>query len=134
MYLLDTNIVSALVRQPGGPVRDRIQSVGEDRVATSIIVAAELRYGATKKGSARLAKQVDAILGALPVLAWEAPYDTVYGDLRADLEGKGQVIGGNDLLIAAHALALDADLVTANTREFVRIKNLRCENWLSAGA
>ena len=134
LYLLDTNIVSDLVRHPRGLVRDRIQTVGEDRVATSVIVAAELRYGAAKKGSDRLTSQIDAILAALQVLAWDVPYDGVYGHLRAELERKGKVIGGNDLLIAAHAVALDATLVTVNTGEFARIPELRHENWLSAGA
>ena len=66
-FLLDTNIVSGLVRDPRGRVHDRIAVVGEDQVGTSIIVAAELRYGAAKKGSARLTAQVERILDALKV-------------------------------------------------------------------
>ena len=129
-YLLDTNIVSAVIRDPQGRVTERIREVGEANVATSIIVAAELRYGAAKKGSVRLAAQVEAVLGALEVLPFEDPADRVYGVLRAGLEQKGQPIGGNDLLIAAQALSLGFTLVTANEREFSKIEDLPCENWI----
>ena len=123
--------MSAVIRDPQGHVTKRIREVGEANIATSIIVAAELRYGAAKKGSARLTAQVEAVLGALEVLAFEDPADRVYGVLRAGLEQKGQPIGGNDLLIAAHALSLGFTLVTANEREFSKIEDLPCENWLS---
>ena len=129
-FLLDTNIVSDLVRNPRGKIFDRISEIGEDDVCTSIIVAAELRYGAAKKNSARLTWQLEAVLGALEVLPLEAPVDAVYGIVRAGLERTGQPIGANDLLIAAHALALDFTMVTNNEREFSRIDDLRVENWL----
>ena len=129
-YLLDTSIVSTVIRDPQGRVTERIREVGEANVTTSIIVAAELRYGAAKKGSARLTAQVEAVLGALEVLPFEDPADRVYGVLRAGLEQKGQPIGGNDLLIAAQALSLGYTLVTANEREFSKIEDLSCENWL----
>ena len=74
-FLLDTNIVSDLVRHPRGRIFDRISEVGEEDVCTSIVVAAELRYGATKKNSSRLTSQLDAVLGAMEVLALEAPVD-----------------------------------------------------------
>lgn len=129
-YLLDTNIVSDLVRNPQGRVMQRIREVGEARVCTSIIVAAELRYGATKKGSSRLTAQLEIVLGALEVLPFETPADTAYGLLRARLEQAGQPIGGNDLLIAAQAAALRYTIVTDNEREFARIDDLPRENWL----
>jgi tRNA(fMet)-specific endonuclease VapC len=130
-YLLDTNIVSELIRNPQGSVTERVREAGESQVATSIIVAAELRYGAAKKGSARLTAQIEAVLGSLEVLPFEEPADRVYGVLRAGLEQKGQPIGGNDLLIAAQALSLGFTLVTANEREFAKIEDLPCENWLA---
>ncbi len=130
-YLLDTNIVSDMIRNPQGRVAGRVREVGEANVATSIIVAAELRYGAAKKGSARLTAQVEAILGAIEVVPFEEPADVVYGVLRNGLEQKGQPIGGNDLLIAAHALSLGFTLVTANEREFAKIDDLQCENWIA---
>jgi tRNA(fMet)-specific endonuclease VapC len=129
-FLLDTNIVSDLIRHPRGKISDRISEVGEDDVCTSIVVAAELRYGAIKKNSARLISQLEAVLGALEILPLEAPVDEVYGVVRTGLERSGQPIGANDLLIAAHALALDLTLVTDNAREFSRVDGLRVENWL----
>jgi tRNA(fMet)-specific endonuclease VapC len=127
---LDTNVVSDLVRHPQGRAAAKIAELGEDAVATSIIVAAELRYGAAKKGSARLASQLETILGALEVLPLEAPADATYGNSRVALEVAGTPIGGNDLLIAAQALALDMIVVTNNAREFERVDGLRVENWL----
>jgi tRNA(fMet)-specific endonuclease VapC len=129
-YLLDTNIVSDLVRNPQGRVTEHIRTIGEAQVCTSIIVAAELRYGATKKGSPKLSRQLEAVLNALDVLPFEAPADTTYGLIRAELEQAGQPIGGNDLLIAAQALSFGYVMVTHNEREFARIRDLRCENWL----
>lgn len=129
-YLLDTNIVSDLVRNPQGKVAQHIRKVGEAQICTSIIVAAELRYGAAKKGSPRLLAQLEAVLGALEVLPFEKPADSAYGLLRTRLEQAGTPIGGNDLLVAAQALALGHTIVTDNEEEFTRIENLPHENWL----
>ncbi len=129
-YLLDTNVVSDLVRNPQGRVAQRIRNIGEAQVCTSIIVAAELRYGAAKKQSPRLTAQLQAVLGALEVLPFEAPADTTYGSLRTRLEQAGKPIGGNDLLIAAQALALGYTIVTDDEREFAQINGLSRENWL----
>ncbi|HEY5722055.1 MAG TPA: type II toxin-antitoxin system VapC family toxin [Allosphingosinicella sp.] len=129
-YLLDTNVVSDLVRHPQGRVADRIAEIGEASVATSIIVAAELRFGAEKKGSPKLSAQIEAILGALSILPLEPPVDREYGRLRWALERNGRPIGANDMLIAAQALALDRTLVSDNQREFVRVKGLQLANWL----
>ena len=128
--MLDTNIVSDLVRNPHGRVTQHIREVGEAQVCTSIIVAAELHYGATKRGSARLMTQLEAVLGAIDVLPFEAPADIAYGLVRASLERTGQLIGANDLFIAAQVMALGHTLVTDNEREFRRIDKLSCENWL----
>jgi len=127
LYMLDTNIVSELARNPHGTVAKRIAKVGPD----AICVAAELRYGCAKKGSPRLLAQIDAILAGVQVLALDVPADAEYGGIRAELEAAGQPIGPNDLLIAAHAYALDAVLVTANVREFSRVRALKVENWLA---
>jgi tRNA(fMet)-specific endonuclease VapC len=129
-YLLDTNIVSDLVRNPHGKVAQHVRKVGEAQVCTSIIVAAELRYGATKKGSPRLSAQLEAVLGALEVLPFEVPADAAYGLLRTRLEKAGRPIGANDLLIAAQALTLGCTVVTDNGKEFAHIEDLRRENWL----
>jgi tRNA(fMet)-specific endonuclease VapC len=129
-YLLDTNILSDLIRDPRGRVTERIRTVGQEQVCTSIIVAAELRYGAQKRTSPRLTAQLEAVLGALDVLPFETPADIAYGRLRASLERSGRPIGGNDLLIAAQAVALGHTIVTDNEREFGRVPGLRWENWL----
>jgi tRNA(fMet)-specific endonuclease VapC len=133
-YLLDTNIVSDLLRNPHGRITERIRDVGEERVSTSIIVAAELRFGAARRGSARLDAQLEAVLAVLDVLPLEAPADVTYGSLRARLERAGETIGGNDLLIAAQALSLGHAVVTDDEREFGRIDDLPCENWLRTPA
>src|ERR1700686_1063361 len=117
-FLLDTNIVSHLVRDPHGDVARKVTRIGEELVCTSIIVAAELRYGAAKRASSRLSKQLEAVLGAIDVLALEPPADIVYGELRTRLERSGRPIGANDMLIAAQALALGHTIVTDNEREF----------------
>ena len=129
-YLLDTNIISDLIRNPQGRAARRIGKIGENNVCTSIIVAAELRYGCAKSGSLKLRKAVEDLLGEIDVLPFETPADSDYGAIRASLEAAGRPIGGNDLLIAAHARALGATIVTANRQEFRRVRGLKVENWL----
>jgi len=123
-YLLDTNIVSDLVRNPQGRAAEHIRRVGEAQVCTSIIVAAELRYGAAKRGSPRLARQLEAVLKVLDILPFTAPADTIYGEIRTRLDGIGRRIGSNDLLIAAQTLALGYTIVTDNEAEFARIDGM----------
>jgi tRNA(fMet)-specific endonuclease VapC len=129
-YLLDTNILSDVIRNPQGRAARQIVEVGDRAVCTSIVVAAELWYGAVKRNSDRLSAQVDVVLGAIEILAIESPVERVYGELRARLERAGHQIGGNDLLIAAQSLSLGLTLVTDNQREFSRIVELPCANWL----
>jgi tRNA(fMet)-specific endonuclease VapC len=130
-YLLDTNIISDLIRNPQGRAAKRIAKVGEDNVCTSIIVAAELRYGCAKSGSKRLRKAVEDLLGEISVLPFDVPADAQYGAIRSELEAAGSPIGSNDLLIAAHASASGATIVTANADEFKRIRGLNVESWLA---
>jgi tRNA(fMet)-specific endonuclease VapC len=129
-YLLDTNIISELIRNPSGACAARIEQIDPKSICTSIVVAAELRYGCAKKGSAKLLSKVEALLGTIPVLPLDTPVDLEYGGIRAELEAAGQPIGANDLMIAAHAYALRLTLVTDNIREFGRIRGLSVENWL----
>ena len=131
-YLLDTNILSDLVRNPQGVVAKRIARAGENTVCTNVIVAAELRYGAIKSDSATLAERIGLILSALEILPLETPADYQYASLRHHLTRQGTPVGPNDLLIAAHALANDLTVVTANVGEFSRIPGLKVENWLQA--
>ena len=129
-YLLDTNIISDLVRHPDGMAARCISEIEPKLIFTSIIVASELRYGCAKKGSSKLLARVEQLLSVIPVLPLDLPSDARYGAIRADLEATGQPIGMNDLLIAAHAQALGLTLVTDNVREFNRVQGLNVENWL----
>ncbi|HET7562439.1 MAG TPA: type II toxin-antitoxin system VapC family toxin [Rhodanobacteraceae bacterium] len=130
-FLLDTNILSDLVRRPQGIVAARIAAVGEASICTSIVVAAELRFGAVKSESRRLRAQVDAVLAVLDVLSLAAPVDVHYADIRHKLERSGTPVGPNDMLIAAHARSMGCIVVTANLREFRRVPRLKAENWLA---
>jgi tRNA(fMet)-specific endonuclease VapC len=121
-FLLDTNAVSDLVRNPQGKCAARIAAVGENKVLTSIIVASELRYGALKKNSIRLTRQLETVLSVLEVAPFEAPADTVYAKVRTQLEAAGTPIGGNDLLIASHkefSLASTAFLTRSTAMGFM---------------
>jgi tRNA(fMet)-specific endonuclease VapC len=129
-YLLDTNTLSALMHAPQGRLAQRIARAGEANVFTSVVVAAELRFGAMRKRSRRLGAELDGILAELQAKPLEAAAALPYGRLRAALEAAGTPIGANDMFIAAHALSLDATLVTDNEREFARVEGLRLENWL----
>jgi len=129
-YLLDTNILSDLVKHPTGKIFSKIQSIGEEKVCTSVVVACELRFGAEKNNSSRLKERIALILDNINILSLEPPVDNYYAKVRTYLERQGTPIGGNDLIIAVHALTLDLILVTANVREFSRVPNLQIENWL----
>ena len=128
-YLLDTNVLSQLVRDPHGEVAQRLSQQVEAEVFTSVIVACELRYGVRKRGSAVLSGRIAQLLASLDVAALDPTVDEVYASIRAEMESRGTPIGADDLLIAAHAISLDATLVTDNTAEFRRVPNLRVENW-----
>ncbi len=130
-YLLDTNILSDLIRHPQGAVAKRIATIGEGAVCTSLIVAAELRFGAAKSGSPRLSQRVDLVLSALDVLPLEPPVDRAYAEIRWQLPRQGTPIGPNDLLIAAQASVLGLTVITANAGEFGRVPGLSVENWLA---
>lgn len=129
-YLLDTSILSHLIRQPQGIVAARIAEVGEANVLTSVIVACELRYGAAKRGSRRLTRQIEAVLGAMTIRPLESDVERVYASIRVALEKKGTPIGAHDMLIAARARAIDAVCVTDNVAEVTRVPALKVENWL----
>lgn len=97
---------------------------------TTIVVAAELRFGAVKKGSERLKHEVEEVLSRIEIKPIDTPLDWVYADIRSDLESRGTPIGDSDLWIAAQALQDDRVLVTDNVREFGRVSKLKIENWL----
>ena len=130
MFLLDTNICIYLIKQKPEQVLCRLRAVDIGRVAVSAITVAELQYGVAK--SARVEQNtlaLGAFLAPLTVLEFGDEAVLQYGVVRAGLERLGTLVGGMDMLIAAHAMVLDAMLVTNNTREFARISGLKVENW-----
>jgi tRNA(fMet)-specific endonuclease VapC len=129
-YLLDTNIVSDVMRNPRGAVRRKLDEVNEEEVFIDVVVLCELRYGIRKRDSAKLTGQLDEILSALEVLPLTEDMNAHYADIRTVLERAGTPIGPHDLLIAAHARSLDLTLVTDNVEEFRRVPGLKVENWL----
>lgn len=130
-YLLDTNILSTLIKHPAGTVAKKIATLDDEKVCcTSLIVACELRYGTQKKGSAVLSIKVDQLLDTIAVLPLKDDIILHYAEIRVDLERIGQPIGNNDLLIAAHARSLGLTVVTANIGEFSRVPGLIVENWI----
>lgn len=130
-YLLDTNILADLIKNPGGRVKQRIAEVGEENICTSIIVACELRFGVRKKNAPRLTARIDSLLQAMEVLPLDADVDCAYAEVRTLLEAAGRPSGANDLLIAAHAWNEDCILVTNNMSEFVYVAGLVVEDWLA---
>ena len=131
-YLLDTNILSALAREPQGRIYQALSARLPDTACTSIVVASEIRFGLQRGASDRVRQQMETLLAAVDILPLEAPADAHYGEIRAHLEKLGQPIGANDLLIAAHARALGLVMVTHNLREFQRVPGLSVEDWLAA--
>lgn len=129
MILLDTNICIYVIntRPPEVLARFRQYRLGE--IGISSVVAAELAYGVAKSQSARNRAALEMFMAPLEVLPFDAQAVWRYGELRAALERQGRPIGALDTMIAAHALSLDAPLVTNNTREFERVAGLRLENW-----
>lgn len=131
-WMLDTNALSELIRNPRGALFDRLLEIAPDAVCTSIVVACELRCGARRKASERLSQRVELLLEALPVLPLDAPADQHYADIRAALEQSGTPIGSHGLFIAAHARSRGLALVTRNTREFSRVPGLQLIDWAAA--
>jgi tRNA(fMet)-specific endonuclease VapC len=134
VWLLDTNIISGLMRDPHGEIYQqltkRARQMPDGKVATSVIVECELKFGLTKNTSERLLNVYNVTMAAIDVLDFESNATQRYANLRHYLENQGTPIGPNDMLIAAHALALGCILVTDNEEEFLRIPGLRVENWL----
>lgn len=131
-WMLDTNILSSLIKNPRGPLVERIAASGRDSLCTSIVVACELRFGALRRGSALLQARVDEMLSNVNVLALDRDADRHYADIRHTLEMQSTPIGNHDLFIAAHARSRGVTLVTHNLGEFQRVPGLLVEDWLGA--
>jgi tRNA(fMet)-specific endonuclease VapC len=129
-YLLDTNIISYLIRSHD-PGLDRRMERASGQLAISAITEAELRFGLARRPQApRLRELIEEALKRVTVLSWDSAAALVYAELRAELERGGRVLEAFDMLIAAHALAVGAILVTAD-KAFVGVKKLKIENWAS---
>ena len=129
-YMLDTNIVSDVVRNPFGPCADKLYQLNHDDICISSIVLSEILFGIRRKGSERLTDLVEGLLKRIPVVDYDASAARHYADIRTLLEGRGTLIGTTDIFIAAHAISLGIVLVTNNVREFSRVDGLKLENWI----
>ena len=130
MWMLDTDTCSYLLREHPQHVLARLDLVARDEVAISTVVGAELRYGAARVKSRKLAATIERWLALFVIVPWDDEAAQVYARIRAAVEAKGKPIGNLDLLIAAHALSRGATLVTNNTRHFSQVPGLRIENWV----
>jgi tRNA(fMet)-specific endonuclease VapC len=129
LYLLDTNTVSIALRGRAPQAVYRLRSTDHENVALSIVTALELRYGLAKNPTTKARQVVEALLDTMRVLPLDRSVEKPYALLRTTLERLGRPIGALDTLIAAHALAAGAVLVTNNLREFRRVRGLKCEDW-----
>jgi len=130
LYLLDTNICIYIRQRRPEEVLRRFRKLRPGEAALSVITYGELLYGAAKSAQRTAAlQQLRELVRLLPALALPESAAESYGAIRADLESKGEMIGNNDLWIAAHALAAGLTLVTNNEREFRRVRGLKVQNW-----
>ncbi|MCY6412555.1 type II toxin-antitoxin system VapC family toxin [Acinetobacter sp. VNH17] len=130
IYLLDTNICIYVINHKPQQVFERFRQYPLGQLAVSSITASELAFGVEKSCSERNKQALKKFLSPLEILPYDEQAIWHYAQLRHDLQSKGQTIGSLDMLIAAHALALDMVLVTNNTKEFERIERLKLENWV----
>jgi len=128
-YLLDTNIASCIIKGNSPAVDRRLVKVAMAQLAISAVTEGELRFGAARlPHAARLHSLIEEFLLRVAILPWDSDAARQYGQLRATLEREGQPMGNLDVMIAAHALAVNAVLIT-NDHAFVRIKKLKIEDW-----
>jgi tRNA(fMet)-specific endonuclease VapC len=132
LYMLDTDTCAFILRRSSSVLLDRIQAVPLRQQAMSVITLAELLYGvqlSSRKKANRAG--VDALVRHLAVMDWTLNAAEHYAEVRADLTKAGQLIGANDLFIAAHARSVGATLVTNNVKDFGRVRRLKVENWMT---
>lgn len=131
MLMLDTDICSYIIRERPPSVLEKFRNIELPQLCISVITQAELLYGAARSVSKKVNRAiVDEFTSRLLVLEWDSAAAEQYGALRAALESKGRVIGNLDMMIAAHALSLEASIVTNNTRHFSQVPKLKVVNWV----
>ena len=129
--MLDTNICIYIIKQKPETVLVRFRAFQVGDIGLSTITLAELQYGAMKSARPKQNREsLREFVAPLDVASFDNAASEAYGEIRVALEKSGRPIGAMDLLIAAHALSLDARLVTNNEREFKRVRGLRVENWI----
>jgi tRNA(fMet)-specific endonuclease VapC len=128
-YILDTNTVSFLIRESSAKLERKLRRTRADRVALSVVTEMELRYGLAKNPGLKSRPRIERFLDDMTILPLTSEVARAYARVRAGLDAVGRPIGPLDLLIAAHALAARATLVTNNLAEFRRVNGLRCEDW-----
>lgn len=131
-YFLDSNICIYLINRKSEKLMDAFEQFPPEEIVVSAIVLSELELGVSKSDRVEQNRQrLREFLEPFQIVPYPVSAAKIYGDIRAELEKKGTPIGGNDLLIAAHTLAEDVTLVTNNDREFLRVPNLKVENWVN---
>jgi tRNA(fMet)-specific endonuclease VapC len=130
VFLLDTNIISDVAHNPNGLVGKKIKEIDPALVVSSVIVAGEIWYGVENNPSFKSRSRTESFMETLQILPLQPEVGRIYGSIRAHLKRTGGELSANDLLIAAHALSLDATLVTGDERAFSRVPGLKIENWL----
>ena len=132
LYMLDTDICAFVLRRSSAVLLERIQQVPIDQQTISIVTLAELLYGVLESNKKKANRAgVDAFVRHVTVKDWSRDAAEHYAEIRSDLKKKGQMVGANDLMIAAHAKSLDATVVTNNVKDFGRVKGLKVENWMT---
>ena len=130
LYLLDTDTCSHVIRGVSGALDARLAMAKPESLAVSVITRAELMYGLEKRGRPRaLSRLLHGFLDSIAVMPWDTPAGDQFARLRVALERAGTPIGVMDSMIAGHALALDATLVTNNLKHFQKVAALKVENW-----
>jgi len=129
-YLLDTNICIYIINKKPERVIKKVRKFKPGEIGISVITLSELQKGVSKSRQKKKNQQaLDKFISVFTVLPFEKPDAKSYGNVVAQLESKGQIIGGNDLFIAAHTLSRRLTLVTNNEKEFSRVEGLRIDNW-----
>ncbi len=132
LYLLDTDICSHIMKRSHQSLLDKLRKVPIEDIAVSVVTEAELLYGVKLSPKPRVVRAAfDAFIKHVAVCDWTRTAAHHYADISANLHKRGEMIGANDLMIAAHARSLGATVVTNNVREFNRVTGLVVDNWVT---
>ena len=130
LYMLDTDTCSYIIRERPIGVLEHFRKLAMEQICISSVTHAELLYGVARSSSKRINRPiVDDFVRHVDVIDWDTAAAEQCGQIRADLEARGEPVGAMDMMIAAHAKSIKAVLVTNNQKHFARIKGLKIENW-----